>query len=85
MGYQSACVHPLHCTMRDLFTFPGLGDGAEWTLRQLAASGTRPGGEAHAPEGPAVNQGDLDRLEKGADRNLMWFNKGKSKVLETWG
>lgn len=62
---------PLRCPTSDLFTFPGLGDGAEWTLGQLAACGTQAGGEAHAPEGPAVNQGDLDRLEKGADRNLM--------------
>ncbi|XP_052662562.1 uncharacterized protein LOC128150437 [Harpia harpyja] len=61
-----------------------LGDGAEGTLRQLAG-GTEPGGEAHAPEGPAVDQGDLDRLEKGAGGNLMSFPKGKSKVLETWG
>jgi len=32
----------------------------------------------------AVIQGDLGRLEKRADRNLVKFNKEKSKVLHLW-
>lgn len=70
-GLPKCMSAPLRCPTSDPFAFPGLGDGAERTLRQLAACGTQAGGEADAPEGPAVSQGDLDRLEKGADGNLL--------------
>ena len=70
----------LRCTLRVLFPFHDLDDGAERTLRQLA-DGSQLGGEAPAPEGGAAQQRDLDRLEKGADRNLRHFPKGKSKAL----
>lgn len=50
------------------------------TLRPFAG-GTKPGGEAHAPEGGAAKQRGLDRLERGAGRNLVQFTKGKSQVL----
>ncbi|KAJ7414524.1 rna-directed dna polymerase from mobile element jockey-like [Pitangus sulphuratus] len=39
------------------------------------------GAGADAPKGTVAIQRDLDRRDKGADRNLMQFNKGKGKVL----
>lgn len=42
---------------------------------------TKLGGAADAPECQAAFQRDLDKLEKWAERNLMKFVKGKSKVL----
>ncbi|KAK4810839.1 hypothetical protein QYF61_008811 [Mycteria americana] len=50
-----------------------LDDGAEYTLSK--------GGVTDIPEGRAVIQKNLDRLEKWADRNLMQFNKGKGQFL----
>lgn len=38
-------------------------------------------GAADRPVGCAAIHNDLKRLEKWADRNLLQFNKGKSKVL----
>ena len=55
-----------------------LDDGAECTLSKFADD-TKLGGVAVRPEGCAVIQGDLHRLEKQADRSLK-FNKGKCKV-----
>ena len=45
------------------------------------ADDTKLGGVADTPEGHAAIQGDLSRLEKWADRNLMKFNNEKCKVL----
>jgi len=56
-----------------------LYDGAECTLSKFADD-TKLGGVADVPEGHDTIQRDLDRLEKGADRNLMKFNQ-KCKVL----
>ncbi|GAB0186244.1 mitochondrial enolase superfamily member 1 [Grus japonensis] len=39
------------------------------------------GGVADTPQGYGDIQRDLERLEKWADKNLMKFNKGKSKFL----
>ena len=39
------------------------------------------GGVADRTEGCAAIQGDVVRLEKCANRNLLKFNKEKSKVL----
>lgn len=38
-------------------------------------------GVADIPEGCAATQQDLNRLKNWAKRNLMWFNKGKCRVL----
>lgn len=42
---------------------------------------TKFGGMTDTPDCLAAIWGDLDRLEKWADRNLMKFSKGKRKVL----
>ncbi|KAK4829973.1 hypothetical protein QYF61_008104 [Mycteria americana] len=57
-----------------------LDDGAECPLRKVTDN-TKLGGVADTPEGHAAIQRDLNRVEKWADRNLMKFNKEKSKVL----
>jgi len=36
------------------------------------------------PEGCALIQRDLDRLEKWVDRNLMQFNREMCKILHVW-
>ncbi|GAB0208719.1 mitochondrial enolase superfamily member 1 [Grus japonensis] len=45
------------------------------------ADNTKLGGVANTPEGCAAIQQDLDRLENGAKKNHMKFNKGKCRVL----
>lgn len=45
------------------------------------ANDTKLGGVADAPEGCAVIQQDLDRLERWAGRNQMRFNKSECRVL----
>lgn len=47
-----------------------------------SADGTKVGGMADIPEGRAAIHRELDRLEKGEDRNLMKFSKGMCKVLQ---
>ncbi|KAK4812707.1 hypothetical protein QYF61_015026 [Mycteria americana] len=56
-----------------------LDDGTGSTLSKFADDSDQ-GGVAETPEGRAAIQGDLARLEKWADGNLMKFNK-KGKVL----
>lgn len=51
-------------------------DRTECTLNKLADD-TIQGRVAEMPEGCAVIQSDLDRLEKWADRNIIKFNRGK--------
>ncbi|KAJ7422417.1 rna-directed dna polymerase from mobile element jockey-like [Pitangus sulphuratus] len=45
------------------------------------ADDTKLRGVADTPKGCAAIHRDLNRLEKGAHRNLMMFNKEKGKVL----
>lgn len=54
-----------------------LDDGAACTLSK-SADVTKPGGMTGTPEGHAALQRDHHRLEKGADRNLLQFNKKRS-------
>ncbi|KAK4818046.1 hypothetical protein QYF61_004573 [Mycteria americana] len=57
-----------------------LVDGAERAFSKFSDD-TKLGGVADTPEGRAVIQKDLNRLEKWADRNLTKFNKERCKVL----
>lgn len=57
-----------------------LGDGAECILTKFDDD-TKQGGVAGMPVDHAAIQKDLNRLEKGVDRILMQFNKGRYEVL----
>ena len=63
-----------------------LDDGAECTLGKFADD-TKLGGVVDRPEGCAVIQRDLNRLEKWAERNLVAFSKWKCPWGRTtpWG
>ena len=72
---QGSILHPV---LFNVF-IKDLDDGAECT-HSTFTDDTKPGGVADTPEGHVAIQGDLDRLEKWVDRNIMKFNK-KCKVL----
>ncbi|KAJ7396295.1 rna-directed dna polymerase from mobile element jockey-like [Pitangus sulphuratus] len=62
-----------------------IDNGIECTLHKLA-DGTKLSGLGDTHEEQDVIQGDLDKFEKWAGRNLMLFNKTKYKVLPlAWG
>lgn len=80
MSYQSAC---LQCPALHSAGLVHIQQSGCWgrVYSQAACSWHTTGEEADAPECRAANQRDLERLEKGTDKNLMQFNKGKRKVL----
>ena len=45
------------------------------------AGDTKLSGEVDTPEGRAALQGDLDRLEEWANKNLMKLNRDKCKAM----
>ena len=57
-----------------------LDDGIKCTLIKFADD-TKLSGEVGSLERRATLQGDLDRMEEWANKNLMKFNKGKCKIL----
>lgn len=57
-----------------------LGDGARHTLSKLA-EGKKLVGVADTPDGCAAIRGDLSRLKKQADRNLIKYNNGNGQVV----
>ena len=57
-----------------------LDTGIKCSLMKFADD-TKLSGEVDTPEGRAALQGDLDRLEEWASKNLMKVNKEKCKVV----
>lgn len=57
-----------------------VGSGRECPLSKLSDD-AESGGVAEAPDGCATIQRELERLENGAERSLLQFNRGKCKDL----
>lgn len=55
--------------------------GTETTTIKKVISGTELEGQADTPDGRVTTQRNTNRHEKGANRNLMNFSKGKCQVL----
>ena len=58
-----------------------VGSGRECPVSKLSDD-AESGGVAEAPDGCATIPRELERLENGAERSLLKFNRGKCKVLQ---
>lgn len=63
----------LNLILFNIFIFD-LDDGGWFALTEFADNAQQ-GGVADSPEGHAAIQQDLNRMEKGADRNIRAFNR----------